>query len=328
MRGVSIIAFAVALCVSFVAHAQKANQPLPKKAKAKQVQKASAILEHETASSAVKVIPAAPAEATSSTSLQTAVPAKTNRFGFSFLTFHDVVKGSIQDSNPSAYGIWRATARYSLTDILSLSYTQEFQNFYASTKAEARWQINNGRFQLLNSKIATLPGDITIDGFIRAYVPTGENVRFKTKYYTALYGNLNASKSFGKLDLSYSFLSWYQVNSQDYFLVTDAATGAGKPQANVDFIIENYLAAGFTISPKLSASVTTGIVDTYFRGIPVKGVNRDTALYSEASMSFKAVKNVSLGAAIFNSTSFTPNNDFKYFADNETYYRALVNVSL
>lgn len=324
MRGMSIFTIAVAMAFSFSALAEKTKNPNKKDkvtaaGKAK-IKKTSATI--DPTATAIKLAPA-PAEASNTASLQTTAQTKKNPVSFGFLTFHDLGKGSLQDKDPSAYGIWRPSVRYAINERFVLSYTHEFQNFYATEKAPARWQVNDGRIQLLDSNIATLPGDVTIDGFIRVYVPTGETTRFLTKRYTGVYGNVNANKSFGKLGLSYSFLAMYYVNSQDYYL-----NAKNEPKANIDYILEHYIGTTYQISPKLSASAQMGIVDITYRGIPVKGVARATSLYSEAGVSFKPIKNVSIGASIFNDAAFEPNNDFKYFADNETYYRALVNVSL
>jgi len=324
MRGLSFFTIVFAIAFSLTAHAEKAQKTSSNKNKtsaAGKIKKASANL--ESATDEIKLAPSGTADGSNVANLQTTAQAKKSPLSFGLLTFHDVSKGSIHDQDPNAYGIWRPSVRYAINDRLTLSYTQEFQNYYARSGADARWQMNDGRLQLLDSNIATLPGDVTIDGFIRVYIPTGESTRFITKRHTALYGNLNANKSFGQLDLSYSFLTYYVVNSQDYFL-----TPTGAPKANVDYILEHYLSSSYRIAPQLSASAQVGIIDITYRGIPVKGVERATSLYSEAGVTYRPVKNISIGASVFNDAAFQPNNDFKFFADNETYYRALVNLSL
>jgi len=238
-------------------------------------------------------------------------------------TLHEFSKTAVQNQKFEGISVWRPSVYYRLNDRFTLSYTQEFFSIYSPDEA-TKWQVSDGRLTLSDSNIATLPGDISIDGFIRLYLPTSENNRFLYKRRAQFYGYLGASKSIGKFFLSYSLLAMYYVNSQDFYMA------GSSPRPNKDYMIENYIAAGYSFTSKLTATSTVGTIDNIYRSMPQYnvGVRRNTYFYGEVALSYAATKNVSLGAIVYNYTPFESNNHVNLLQDSDLSYIGVVSLRL
>lgn len=254
--------------------------------------------------------------------LTAAAPAPKSKFGAGFFTRHDYNAHSIYEKDLAATTLNRFSAKYMATDTIALSAAQDFTSNYATSKKEATYHTSDPFVQILNSKLAALPNDVTMVGFLRGYIPTGETTRYKTKRNSMFIAYAEFDKSFGKFDVDYNVLGVYVWNTQDYYMY------GGEENANADYGYEHYLDFTYSVSSKFEITGYTGFDDYWTRSTPSQPAQRETGWNLETGARYRFTKQVAVYGSYVYRSALDSQNAVKFADDRNMTYRAMLSLSL
>lgn len=318
MKSKFVFTMATSLLAS-VALAQGSSKSTPSatKAKLKLAQSSTATLE---------TAPPAQTPGESSANLSTTVKAP-KKFGLAYSIRHDATATTVtQDRDADVLGVHRVTPSYSLSDTKKIRARQEVQYIYSMSKKAGR---EDGRAVMsdtwvgyLDTKFVSLPYDWNLSLEYRQYLPTGEKSRFITKKLGMELLYLIADKSIGKFEISAHLIPYYHNNTQDFYLDN------GKPKANEDYSLEDWVTLGYNITPKIQISHSVGTYNYWKRPIPKSGIKKDTILYNETGIEFKPIKEVSAILSVENDAMIEQNTETRLYHDDDNTYRAYIAISI
>ncbi len=198
-----------------------------------------------------------------------------------------------------------AGLKFDLGNARSLSLRQNFDYTGVTDASGANtFHIQDLAINYADGKLATILGDGSLTIVGRLYVPVGENSRNN--------GNMGAervvligSKSYGKMDLSYSVLGQYSNVTRDSFMGAD-----GKEAANREGLVTHSFDAFYNISDKLAVGGSVGQEFLFFRSL---GSSRrfNSDVYIEPTLQYSPVKGLTFQAALYNEINTDqPSQDF------------------
>jgi hypothetical protein len=266
----------------------------------------------------------APAEGSSTTSLPAAAaPAKPRPFKFTAYTRTDVRKANLSNRKGAVNSLNFLQAGYSVAEGKSVAVRQEFSYTFPKATTNGKATMRDTFVAFTDGKLAKFAGDGNVTGMMRVYLPTGETSRFITKQNGALMGLLVSSKPLGKFDVGYSVAGIYFNQSQNTYV-----SPAGQVSPNADFELDHWASVSYNFSPKLSLNQDIGTDNLWSRPGP-NGVVRSHYLSLETTLSYQAMKQLSVSGSVGNSTNiFDSPNAFSLYRDDETTYRLALTASM
>jgi hypothetical protein len=266
----------------------------------------------------------APAEGSSTTSLPAAAaPAKPRPIKFTAYTRTDVRKANLSNRTGAVNSLNFLQAGYSVAEGKSVAVRQEFSYTFPKATTNGKATMRDTFVAFTDGKLAKFPGDVNLTGMMRVYLPTGETSRFITKQNGALMGILVSSKPLGKFDIGYGIAGIYFNQSQNTYV-----SPAGTVAPNADFEFDHWASLSYNFSPKLTLNQDVGTDNLWSRPGP-NGVVRSHYLSLETTLSYQAMKQLSISGSVGNSTNiFDSPKPFALYRDDETTYRLALTASM
>jgi hypothetical protein len=250
------------------------------------------------------------------------------KFGLNLMQYTYFKKSSVTDGEPDASGINRVNLAYRLSDTRSFSAREDFGITWAQQKTgrETAGHVNDMYVAYTDSKLAVLPGEWTLTGSYRQYLPIGEKTRFVTKANGSEYLALLLDKSVGKFDFETALIGQYFNNTQDYVVSGD---GKNKITGTDDYLVEPFAEVVYNISPKLALMHDMALVSKKMRGTPDANSDRaENDFYNETYIQYKPTKKVTLMASIENDADLQSNNAVSLYQDADVIYNVYLLLAL
>lgn len=268
-------------------------------------------------------------QGTSVATLATALPKTESPFGLGIWSYTNVGMKSVEDSNPDALQFARVTATYSLTESFAVGYFQELWYTFPTDDTQnsrghdGHGNLDDGGLHLAHAQLAMLPFDIKLSLLYRQYFPTGETSRFVTHRMGAEQVLLTFSRSLGSFDFAESIYGTYFNQTQDYYYNSSRSL-----VANADFEIDQYLFIGWRLTDYFSLVNWIGSEHIWYRGVPLKGVNRSNSFYNETGFVLKPVKQFSLTATVLTDPQLESTNSVTLYRPQDTVYRLYATIAI
>ncbi len=221
-------------------------------------------------------------------------------------------------------------ASYALTESRTLNLRQEFAYTFGGRKngLEERGQakLRDTFIGLNDTNLASFAGDGSLTGIARVYLPTGEESRFLTGRQGMLLGWLIANKPVGKWEFDAHFVAVYFNQSKDSYIDSNKP---GVVNANIDYELNPFVGATYNIHPKLAVYHQVGTDNYWKRPIPGAGMQQIQTLDNETGFTYKPVAEVSINAALINSTNIWDNpKEFQMYRDEDSIYRLILKATM
>jgi flagellar basal body-associated protein FliL len=158
---------------------------------------------------------------------------------------------------------------YKFTDDSSATIQAEFYHTWFGDRdrladGEAQYNSSGAGFMgpvkliLANSKIASLKGGLTLDGFLRYDAPTSEAAQRDGELGNARL-NIGLGRSFGKLDVKVSFMPRYYFQQYN---VSEIKNAKGQGNLNKQVRFYEMLDVTYNFTDKLSLTLSGGVDQT------------------------------------------------------------------
>ena len=230
---------------------------------------------------------------------QTAKPFKPG-FALTWISYNALNMKAFSNDNPSdreAYAWEQPTVKYKLTETLNIGVMPQFlHTWFGNPNREQDLPVQPGQLKqpyalymgnialkLTSKKIAMLPGGIKLDGELRYDAPTSE-LSQRNGEYGQLWGTVGLARSFGKLDLKFTYIARYYMQQ---FNTSSLIGKDGKNMVNNSYRQYAFLDTGFNFTDKLSTTLELGSKITY------KYADPDTGRLDFADMKRIAILDVS-----------------------------------
>lgn len=261
-----ILTAALAVSVSANAATKKTAKSLPQKkavAQATTTEVAAAPATAPVAAPATEAArtPAAP-EAEVKAELSTATAGVAPRkFSVELESWNFVNVDGANENKADPTSLSSVKIKYQLADSQSVRFVPVFTNSWGVKKdGTGEFTLADPYLQYAHSKIAMLPGDLKLQGAVRAYMGTSEASRNKNQA-TNIRTTVTVAKDLGKgWELSYNAMPWVYYSTKDTFI-----DKKGKEQSNQGFRLLHYVELAADLTDKWSFYSDLGLDEVTYK---------------------------------------------------------------
>jgi len=322
--GILTAAFAVSVSVN--AAPKKIAKNLPKKKAVPQatteVAAAPAVAPVAAPATEPARTPAAPEAEVKADLKTTTAEAAPRRFTFEFESWNFANVDSTNENKADPVSLTSLKFKYALADSQSVRFVPVIVNSWGAKKdGKADFTVSDPYLQYAHSKIAMLPGDLKLQGSVRAYLGTSEASRNKEQS-TNIRTTVTVAKDLGKgWELSYSAMPWVYVSSKEMYV-----DKAGKQQSNQGFRMFHYLELSADLTDKLNVYSDLGLDELSY-----KNANPKEYFYAETGVGYQfdpLIKVTGGLSSYWDRDLRAQENQFSAYRTDEMSYFLALNVYL